>query len=166
VTAALDVPEFSSSRRPQADRQDNPTLQRQRMPILVVEDNEIDAYLIREALASQGISSDTHVLEDGQLAIDFIDRIDEDETPQAPRLFLLDLNLPKRTGREVLVHIRNSRTCAHVPVLVVSSAGPAEGWGEAKALGATAYFQKPAGYEAFLKVGELVRNILAKASAA
>lgn len=130
-----------------------------RYRILVIEDNRADVFLIREAITHAGIPSDLEWLEDGEKAIDFIAQKDSnDET--TPDLILLDLNLPKRTGHEVLRYIRNSRRCARTPVLIVTSSDSEKDRNETVSGGATDYFRKPATYVGFLKLGEAVRTLL------
>ena len=71
--------------------------------ILVVEDAEPDVFLVREALEHSGLSFELHILDDGEKAVDFIDRVDRDESLPRPNILLLDLNLPK--NRAVFCHI-------------------------------------------------------------
>ena len=121
----------------------------------------MDVFLIKAAIAAHCLDIDLHVLENGEQATGFIARIESDDSAACPRLFLLDLNLPRTGGLEVLSYLRRSKRCARVPVLVMTSSDADQDRAESAALGATDYFRKPLGYEAFLKIGEVIHELLA-----
>jgi len=73
---------------------------------------------------------------------------------------LLDLNLPKKPGIEVLRYLRRSRRCANSLVLVVSSSDSEKDRAEAANVGANGYFRKPSAYEAYIRIGEVVQGLL------
>ena len=131
-----------------------------RMPmVILVEDSPADTYIIRESLKRYVKDFELRVLEDGEKAIRFVDALESDEELPCPSIWLLDLNLPRRSGHEVLQRIKRSR-CAHVPVVVVTSSdSPADRAATTK-MGATAYFCKPVDLDAFLTVGELVQRLI------
>jgi len=106
------------------------------------------------------IPAELHVVADGEKAIAFIDSADADDRAPCPTLILLDLNLPKKSGSEVLRHLRQSRKCADAQVVIVTSSDSEKDRLETAALAADGYFRKPSGYEAFLKIGEIVREML------
>ena len=128
--------------------------------ILLIEDAEPDVFLVREALRQAGIPFRLHVLDDGEKAIEFIDSIDGDAKIVCPSLVLLDLNLPKRTGDQILEHIRQSPRCSHVPVLIVTSSDSPRDKYQTSRLGATEYFRKPSRLDEFMRLGPLVRTLL------
>jgi CheY-like chemotaxis protein len=132
----------------------------ERHKILLVEDNRSDVFLLREAIAAAGVPADLHVVSDGEWAIEFIDQMDAGEDVLCPSLVILDLNLPKRTGAEVLEYLRQSGKFRNIPVLIVTSSDSEEDRARAIQLGAAGYFRKPSAYEAFLKIGEVVKDIL------
>src|ERR1700689_3020005 len=76
--------------------------------ILLAEDNPADVLLVREALEDRAVAYDLHVIADGEQVVRFIERIDSDRTLHCPDLMLLDLNLPKRDGGEILKTLRAS----------------------------------------------------------
>lgn len=127
--------------------------------ILLVEDNPADANLIEEALAEEQLPTALHVVADGEKAIEFLDRVDAERQPR-PDLVLLDLNLPRLSGRQVLTRIRRSPKCAGTKVLIVSSSDAPSDREQAMALGATDYFRKPSNLDQFMKLGSVVRNLL------
>jgi chemotaxis family two-component system response regulator Rcp1 len=113
--------------------------------------------LIKDAIGIHALSAILHVLDDGEQALRFINDVDEGKE-RCPQLMILDLNLPRKTGKEVLVHLRRSRTCAQVPVLVVTSSSVDKE--EIERLGGDGYFQKPTDYDEYMKVGEFIRGML------
>lgn len=133
-----------------------------RVSVLVVEDNRADVFLIREALERSGAGASLQVIPDGEAAIHFFDQIDNDPSAPCPALVMVDLNLPKRQGRDVLACIRQSRRCAHVPVLIVTSSDAERERDEMARLGVQGYFRKPSAYEDFMKLGEIVTVLLGR----
>jgi len=126
--------------------------------VLVIEDSKADVFLIREALDSAGVRAEIDVVHDGQAALRFLDE------EARPALVVLDLNLPKYGGREVLRHIRANMRTKDLPVLVVTSSALSQDREELTALGFDGYFQKPSDYAEFLKLGPLVKGLLERAS--
>ena len=126
--------------------------------VLVIEVSKADVFLIREALYSAGVRAEIDVVHDGQAALRFLDE------EARPALVVLDLNLPKYGGREVLRHIRANMRTKDLPVLVVTSSALSQDREELTALGFDGYFQKPSDYAEFLKLGPLVKGLLERAS--
>jgi CheY-like chemotaxis protein len=126
----------------------------------VVEDSKTDVFLIRQAIANAEVNADLHVVSDGDAATKFFDSADADSNAPCPTLVLLDLNLPKKTGDDVLRHLRSSPRCGDAAVLVVSSSDAAHDREAVARLGANAYFRKPSDYAEFMKLGEVVKKLL------
>jgi PAS domain S-box-containing protein len=124
------------------------------------EDSKTDVYLIREALDSGEVKANVHVVRDGYAATNFFDAADADPHAPCPDLVLLDLNLPMKTGAEVLHHLRESRRCKTAQVLVISSSDSARDRASVEGLGPAGYFKKPTDYAEFLKLGPLVKSLL------
>lgn len=120
-----------------------------------------DALLVREAIAMQDLPLDVYPVVDGQEAIDFISRAESDPDATCPEFLLLDLNLPKKDGFEVLRRLRASEKCKNIPVLVITSSDSPTDQAIVSELGA-AYFRKPPSYQQFLRLGEVMRDLLAK----
>jgi DNA-binding response OmpR family regulator len=133
---------------------------RARWRILVVEDNKADVFLIREAIQLAKVNADLHVVHDGEKAIRYFSELDADQNLPAPALIILDINLPKKHGAEVLDEMRHSRRCANALVLVVTSSDSDKDRDEMAKRGANGYFRKPSSYEDFLKLGGVVSNLL------
>jgi chemotaxis family two-component system response regulator Rcp1 len=128
--------------------------------ILIAEDNKADVFLIREGLRSYGVVAELHIVEDGEAAVRFITAADSSEAAPCPDLILVDLNLPRKDGRQVIAHVRQSRRCAKVPVVVVTSSSSSSDRCETARLGASEFFTKPSHYTEFLLLGHLVKKML------
>ncbi len=120
--------------------------------ILLVEDNPGDARLTREALAYSKIRNTLHHARDGEEALAFLRR----EGPYAhvpqPDLILLDLNLPRRDGREVLDEIKRDARLKHIPVVILTSSQAEEDILRSYRLHANCFITKPVDFEQFTKV--------------
>jgi DNA-binding response OmpR family regulator len=100
------------------------------------------------------------VVYDGEKAIRFIENAEKDESAPCPKLLLLDLNLPRKNGIEILERLRRSDKCGNIPVIVVTSSDSQQDRDDAARLGATRYFRKPHDFDEFVKLGEVVRQVL------
>lgn len=127
---------------------------------LLVEDNLADVLLVQDAIEYHNLPVELHVVDDGDAACQFFERAEIDPDAPCPEFLLLDLNLPKRSGKEVLQRVRQSEKCKHVPVLIITSSDLSKDREELSALGANRYFRKPSNYEGFLKVGEVLKELL------
>jgi len=123
--------------------------------ILLVEDNPGDVELIKEALEINKVCNELRVAGDGVEAIDILHRAG-DRGGDRPDLILLDLNLPRKDGREVLAEIKADDRLKHIPVVVLTTSGEAEDIVKAYDLNANCYITKPVDLEQFVKV---VRSI-------
>lgn len=128
--------------------------------ILIAEDNKTDVFLIREALEAAQVDAIIEVVTDGYAATQFFDAVDADANTRCPVLVLLDMNLPKRNGSEVLNHLRRSTRCGGARVIIVSSSDAPCDRAAVAALAAAGYFKKPSDYGEFMKLGPLVKGLL------
>jgi CheY-like chemotaxis protein len=128
--------------------------------ILLAEDNPADILLVREALADRAIAYQLQVVSDGEKAVEFIARIDRDSTLFCPKLLLLDLHLPKRDGEEILRCLRSSERCGLTPVVVMTSSDAPRHMEMAAKNAALHYFRKPTSLEEFMKLGDVVKEII------
>jgi len=133
-----------------------------RFHIVLVEDSELDVLLVREALEQSGLDFELQVFDDGEQGIDFIDAIDREVSLNRPHLFLLDLNLPKKTGGQILERVRQSPTCGQAPVVILTSSDSQKDKAQAALLNATGYFRKPSRLDEFMKLGPYVRDLLTR----
>jgi DNA-binding response OmpR family regulator len=114
---------------------------------------------VRHAIGKENLPVEVHVAEDGERAVAFIEAAEKDADAPFPHLVLLDLNLPKIDGLDVLRRIRASEKCKAVAVLVVTSSdSPSDRRGAAEL--DAGYFQKPVTYDEFLKLGAVLREFL------
>jgi CheY-like chemotaxis protein len=127
--------------------------------LLIVEDNPTDVMLVREAIRAYGIEIEVHVVHDGQEALEFLEGANTGGTPVTPDIILLDLNLPKRSGVEVLQRLRQTGQCANTSIIVFTSSDAAKDRTAVAQLGVTRYFRKPNDYEEFLRIGELLKQV-------
>jgi CheY-like chemotaxis protein len=120
--------------------------------ILLVEDNEGDVHLTREALKRAKVSNRVHVAADGVEAMDFLMRRPPFGDAPRPDLVLLDLNLPNMDGREVLEAMKSDPSLRTIPVVVVTSSAAEQDVVRTYALNANAYVTKPVDLHQFLHV--------------
>ncbi len=124
--------------------------------ILLVEDNPADVRLTFEALKDGKISNGMHVAKDGVEALDFLFRRGAFAEVPRPDLILLDLNLPKKDGREVLAEIKADPDLKRIPVVVLTTSGAEDDIIRSYNLHANCYVTKPVDLEQFM---EVVRTI-------
>lgn len=126
--------------------------------ILMVEDSPGAVRLTIEALRDAGLPNRLHVVEDGAAALDFLFRRAPYEGAARPDLVLLDLNLPRKSGVEVLDEIRRDPALDGVPVVVLSTSHAQNDMARCRALDADCYVVKPLDYEGFVAVVEELRR--------
>lgn len=124
-----------------------------------MEDNPGDVVLIRESLEEHHVDCHLFVADDGEKAIQFINELDADGD-LFPALVILDLNLPKRSGREVLRRMRENANWAGTPAVILSSSGALRDQEETASLGASKYIRKPSNLEAFMEIGGVLKTML------
>ena len=129
---------------------------RKPVEILLVEDNPGDVRLMREALKEGGFVKRLNIVKDGEQALAFLRRQSPYEGVALPALVLLDLNLPRKNGREVLAEIKSDRSLRHIPVFVVSTSTREEDITAAYDLHANCYIPKPIDLEGLIEMGRLI----------
>jgi CheY-like chemotaxis protein len=120
--------------------------------VLLVEDSAGDVRLTREAFKDAKVHINLHVAVDGIDAMGFLKREGRYAEALRPDLILLDLNLPKKDGREVLKEIKESPTLRIIPVVILTTSGSEEDILRTYQLHANSYITKPVDLEGFLKV--------------
>jgi CheY-like chemotaxis protein len=120
--------------------------------ILLVEDNPGDARLTREALSLSKVRNNLHHVRDGEEAVAFLRRQGGYASAPTPDLVLLDLNLPRRDGREVLEDIKNDAALKHIPVVILTSSQAEEDIMRSYRLHANCFITKPVDLEQLTKV--------------
>lgn len=120
--------------------------------VLLVEDDPGDVELTRKALKTAKMIVNLHVVHDGASALRYLKRQDPYPDATRPDLVLLDLNLPKKDGREVLKEIKGDAVLRSIPVIILTTSGSDSDIAKCYDLGANCYLVKPLGFEAFIKV--------------
>jgi CheY-like chemotaxis protein len=120
--------------------------------ILLVEDNPGDVRLTIEGLKESKVSNNLHVVEDGVEAMAFLRREGKYSEAVRPDLILLDLNLPKKDGREVLTEIKADKNLRTIPVVVLTTSEAEQDILKAYMLHANCYITKPVDLEQFISV--------------
>ncbi len=120
--------------------------------ILLVEDNPGDVRLTKEALKDARVANNLHVTMDGVEALAFLRKQGRHASAPRPDLILLDLNLPKKNGREVLEEIKAEDALRHIPVVILTTSQAEQDVVESYRLRANAYVTKPVDLDQFLRV--------------
>ena len=132
------------------------TKQTRPVEILLVEDNPGDAELTREGLLDAKVSNNLHVAPDGVEAMAYLRREGKYAGASRPDIILLDLNLPKKDGREVLAEIKGDEDLKVIPVVVLTTSKADEDIVRSYKLNANCYIAKPVSFAGFT---EIVRSI-------
>nr|WTA00738.1 response regulator [Streptomyces sp. NBC_00857] len=122
----------------------------QPIEVLLVEDDAGDELMTREAFEDNKIRNTLHVVRDGKEALDFLYRRGDHEDAPRPDLVLLDLNLPKYDGRQVLEEIKTDPELASIPVVVLTTSSAEEDILRSYKLHANAYVTKPVDLDQFI----------------
>ena len=129
--------------------------------ILLAEDNPADVYLIQESLREHDVDCSIKVASDGREVLSLV-------MAQAPAtdgedfaLIILDINLPRHDGIEILARLHESARMAHVPVVILTSSDSPQDRQVAIHLGARRYLRKPSNLEEFLDLGSVFKELLA-----
>jgi CheY-like chemotaxis protein len=120
--------------------------------ILLVEDNPGDERLTREALKEGKVYSNLHWAKDGVEALDFLRRTGKYGAAPRPDIILLDLNLPKKDGREVLAEIKKDEQLKRIPVVILTTSKADIDIAQIYDLGANSFISKPVTFDSLVKV--------------
>ena len=124
--------------------------------ILLVEDNPGDVELTREALSSGKIKNELTVVTDGEQALEYLFQHGDYAKAELPDIILLDLNLPKIDGREVLRECKTALGLKNIPVIILSSSAAAIDIQQSYDLHANCFVTKPVQLDDFLKVVQMI----------
>jgi len=128
--------------------------------ILLAEDNPGDVLLFREALRVCDLAYELIVAEDGEKALRLLENIGSPGNPAPPDLIVLDVNLPRHSGQEVLRWVRGNATLAAVPVIILTSSASPDDKTTATELGADLYVQKSSDLDEIFQIGHTVQDLL------
>jgi len=124
--------------------------------VLLVEDDPGDVLMTREAFADNQVANTLHVVSDGLSALDFLHKRGEYTGAPTPDLVLLDLNLPRLDGREVLAAVKSDPVLRQIPIVVLTTSEAEQDVQHSYELYANAYVTKPVEFDRFV---EVVRQI-------
>ena len=130
----------------------NQTTEWRPIEILLIEDNPGDVDLTKEALADAKVRNRLHVVDDGAKAIDFLFKKGAYADAPRPDIILLDLNLPKKDGRQVLAEVKAEPRLTDIPVVILTTSQAEEDIIRSYQLHANCYITKPVDFKQFLKV--------------
>lgn len=123
-----------------------------RLSILLVEDSRADARLILEVFKEEEVNATIHVVRDGEEAMDFLLKRSPYADATTPNLILLDLNLPKKDGREVLAEIKQNADLDGIPIIILTTSQSEDDVAKCYKLQASCFVTKPIDLENFVQV--------------
>lgn len=126
--------------------------------ILMVEDNPDDVLLAKEALRDSKVHCSLQVVEDGEDAMDFLFKRGEFEDAFSPDIILLDLNLPRKDGREVLKEIKDDTSLRMIPVVILTTSDDDDDIRHAYNSHVNCYIKKPVDFDQFIKVVQAIND--------
>jgi CheY-like chemotaxis protein len=118
--------------------------------VLLVEDDPGDVLMTREAFEQRGMRNRLHVVSDGEQAIEFLRRVGDFTAAPTPGLILLDLNLPHRSGLDVLAEVKSDSELLGIPVVVLTTSHAEQDIVRSYSLHANAYVTKPIDFDRFM----------------
>jgi len=122
--------------------------------ILLVEDNPVDVMITKKAFSEGRVSSNLHVAEDGEEAMDFLYKRGKYSSALSPEIILLDLNLPKKDGREILAEVKADPSLRRIPIVILTTSQDKEDIWRSYNLQANCFITKPVDMEQFTKALE------------
>ncbi|MGE5398760.1 MAG: response regulator [Ignavibacteriales bacterium] len=126
--------------------------------ILLVEDNPGDVYLTREALRESRFSNTLQVVKDGIECMEYLRHQGKYAQAQDPDMIILDLNLPKKNGREVLAEVKRDNSLKYIPIIVLTSSQNENDIKTSYQLNANCYITKPVDYDEFIHIIRSIEN--------
>jgi two-component system, chemotaxis family, response regulator Rcp1 len=126
--------------------------------VLLVEDNPGDVRLIQETFKENRILTELNVMSDGEEAINYLKKIGKYKNESNPDLILLDLNLPKLDGREILAEIKDEDNLRRIPVIVLTSSSAESDVYKSYDLNANCFISKPVDLDSFINVLKSIEN--------
>ena len=126
--------------------------------VLLIEDNEGDVLLTKVALENTGVPFKLSILDNGESAINFLNKIHA-TTEDIPDIILLDINLPKKNGHEVLKFIKNNDQIKQIPVVVLTTSSSQKDIDSAYANYANCFITKPSEMDEFLNAVSAIVNV-------
>lgn len=126
--------------------------------ILIVEDNSGDIVLTREAFEEVGLSDKVHISKDGEEAMRFLRKESPFENAPTPDIILLDLNIPKKDGREILLEIKNDDDLKIIPVIILTTSKSDKDILSCYRSHANCYIEKPVDFDQFVEIISSIKD--------
>jgi len=120
--------------------------------ILIAEDDEADIELVTRAFKKSKLPNEVYIVRDGVEALEFLRREGRYKSAPGVDIFLLDINMPRKNGQEVLEELRQDPTLRRLPVVMLTSSDAEEDVLRAYQSGANSYIRKPVGFEELIKI--------------
>jgi hypothetical protein len=129
-----------------------------KLNILLVEDNAGDIILTQEALVERKMVGHLEIAKNGLIAIEYLDNILISNSQNLPDLILLDINLPKKNGQEVLIHIKSNENLKHIPVIMLTTSSSEKDIVSSYKHYANCYITKPVNIDEFTNTIEKIED--------
>ncbi len=126
--------------------------------ILIAEDDADDRFLLQAAFEENGFKDSLQFVENGVEVLDFLYKLTSEEDANLPRFILLDLNMPKKDGREVLKELKQHNQLKKIPIVIFSTTNNEQEMRRCYELGANSYITKPNSFEGLLKTVAALRS--------
>ena len=126
--------------------------------ILLIEDNPSDVVLTKEAFEESGLECNIYVAKDGVEGLNFLYKREKYQQVVTPDIILLDINMPKKSGKEVLADIKQNPAISSIPVIMLTTSKAVNDIKDCYALHANSYILKPVSFFDFLEVVEQIKN--------
>ena len=126
--------------------------------ILIVEDNPTDVLIAKEGFLGADMPNALHVAADGIVAMEFLRQHGKYAEAPRPDLIVLDLNMPRKNGHEVLAEIKADESLKHIPVVILTTSKSVEDIHKAYGLHANCYISKPVDFDEFTKVVQTIQD--------
>jgi len=126
------------------------------MNVLIVEDNGPEQVIMKEAFKEAGVGHDLYMVKDGIEALEFLNAKGDFHGAPKPDLIILDLNMPRKNGLEVLIDIKNNPKWEHIPILIFSNSEFAKDICKCYSLGANAYLTKPVDFQGLIDLVHII----------
>ena len=120
----------------------------------MADDDEEDCFLANEAFFESRVQATLSFVGDGNELIDYLVECSRSEACGLPRLILLDLNMPRKDGRQALLEIKAEPSLQHIPIVILTTSGEAEDVCFAMKAGASSFITKPASFDEWIKIME------------
>ena len=126
--------------------------------ILIAEDDSDDRFLLNAAFEENGFRDKLHFVENGVELIDFLNKLNKEESSRLPAFILLDLNMPKKDGREVLIELKQNSVFKKIPIIIFSTTNNEQEMRRCYELGANSYITKPNSFESLIRTVAVLRS--------